>query len=122
MIDDVTSALLGDHDAAARLTERRELVPCPWCKGKPSTRIRSSGNEMFLSVACFKCGVKRTIQIEMLDTEFNQLERGIEKVVKEWNTRAPILTPTQLAALKLLQEPRRVTLDPDTLEVKSDEA
>ena len=121
MLDDVTLALLGDHDAAERLTERGELLPCPWCKGKPSTRIRNAGNEIFLSVACFKCGVKRTIQIEMLDAEFNKLERGIEKVVKAWNTRAPILSPTQLAALGLLREPRRVTVDAETLEVKNDE-
>ena len=30
-MNDIQRAMLGDHDAAARLTERGVLVPCPFC-------------------------------------------------------------------------------------------
>lgn len=33
MIEDVQAALLGDHEAAKRLTEAGVLVPCPFCGG-----------------------------------------------------------------------------------------
>ena len=33
MIEDVQAALLGDHEAARRLTEAGVLVPCPFCGG-----------------------------------------------------------------------------------------
>ena len=33
MLDEKTRALLGDHEAAKRLTDAGVLVPCPFCKG-----------------------------------------------------------------------------------------
>ena len=30
-MDDARAALLGDHEAAKRLTEAGVLAPCPWC-------------------------------------------------------------------------------------------
>ena len=32
---DEQRALLGDHEAAKRLTEAGVLVPCPFCGGEP---------------------------------------------------------------------------------------
>ena len=32
-MDDVTRAMLGDHEAAERLTERGELLPCSFYGG-----------------------------------------------------------------------------------------
>ena len=32
MLTDIQRAMLGDHEAAARLTEQGALIPCPWCK------------------------------------------------------------------------------------------
>lgn len=37
MLTDIQRAMLGDHDAAARLTERGVLIPC--CGNPPDTQI-----------------------------------------------------------------------------------
>lgn len=34
LMDEIRRALLGDKEAAKRLTEKGVLLPCPWC-GKP---------------------------------------------------------------------------------------
>ena len=31
---DIQKAMLGDKEAVERLTEREELLPCPFCGGK----------------------------------------------------------------------------------------
>lgn len=33
MNNDVKAAFIGDHEAARRVTEKGELLPCPWCGG-----------------------------------------------------------------------------------------
>lgn len=35
-MDDVRAALLGDKEAAKRLTENGVLIPCPWCGRVPT--------------------------------------------------------------------------------------
>lgn len=100
-----TLALLGDHDAAQRVTERGELLPCQ-CGGKPQIvcfekRGIPSGDMGYLaSVKCPDCWAE--LRRWSLKKKWAK-----ESAIKGWNTRAPILTETQLALLKIAQEPRK---------------
>ena len=99
-MDDIKLALLGNKEAAKRLTERGVLIPCPCCKG--SAKIRYTGNGSgplgYISniymrskpgfVMCNKCG---------LMTSRNM--RACRSVAK-WNTRAPILSAEELERLE----------------------
>lgn len=38
IMDDAKKAMLGDCEAQQRLTEKGELLPCPWC-GKSVSRV-----------------------------------------------------------------------------------
>ena len=50
---DKTRALLGDHEAAKRLTEAGVLLACPFCKGHVRRVIGFGGLNFF---KCKKCG------------------------------------------------------------------
>ena len=47
MMDDTKRALLGDHEAAKRLTDAGVLLPCPMCEGQ--ARVR---NERYYQPKC----------------------------------------------------------------------
>ena len=84
---DVKLALLGDHEAAKRLTDAGVLVPCPFCNG--SADIEYDTIEPYQFVAyCQNCGVYEGTY----DTE--------KQARLAWNTRAPILTPEQIKRLE----------------------
>ena len=51
---DIRIALLGDHEAAKRLTERYELLPCPCCGGQ----ARCFGGTSIAYVHCKVCGLE----------------------------------------------------------------
>lgn len=38
-MNDITLALLGDHAAQERITERGELLPCPLCGSAPTIKV-----------------------------------------------------------------------------------
>lgn len=86
MLDDRTLALLGDQAAQERITERGELLPCPFCGGEADEK----DNWIF----CIDCGVG----YEEFDPEESK---------KAWNTRATILTETQLSLLEIAENPRK---------------
>ena len=121
-MDDVRAALRGDHEAAKRLAEAGVLVPCPFCgndavvheveaqpkyaetkkevpKGARIIRCISypNGKEYFeyrkkeyipqcVDSSCCGRAVKR----------FNTLVEAISA----WNTRAPILSESEMEKLK----------------------
>ena len=39
MLTDIQRAMLGDREAAERLTEQGVLLPCPWCNGDRKEKI-----------------------------------------------------------------------------------
>ena len=80
-MDDVRLALLGDKAAQERVTERGELIPCPFC-GEEKANIRYACGDYF--VECLNCHSTSSVT-STKDT-----------VVKDWNTRAPILMPEVL--------------------------
>lgn len=114
MLDDITLALLGDHDAAQRVTERGELLPCPCCKGIAALYFGVGPYYMFnVRVKCKSCahqtapafyGNNGTIKVEEAH-EYGK-EIAVRLVTNRWNTRAPVLTPVQLSLLGIGREPR----------------
>lgn len=78
---DIQRAMLGDHEAAARLTEQGVLLPCPHC-GNPSPTRGPCW------VYCEQC------------LTYGPLSKPCYKRTQEWNTRAPLLTPEQIERLE----------------------
>ena len=104
-MNDIKRALLGDHEAAKRLTDAGELLPCPCCGGKPTTRIRVKAECIEMEVKCFNCGTNKFYQVEICDTEFNKLTSGMTQAIKAWNTRAPILSAEEMEMLHGKENP-----------------
>lgn len=81
VLTDEKRALLGNHEAAKRLTDARVLVPCPGC-GESNAKI------------CYVCGD----HFEMCKTcgwtgPFRNSEYDARLA---WNTRAPILSAEEM--------------------------
>lgn len=90
---DIRLALLGDHDAAARLTERGVLIP--WrCGSTPrlfGDRFNTGSAELHCIVVC-QCRSRTGIC------------NGRRAAILEWNTRAPLLTPEQMDELERMED------------------
>lgn len=82
-MNDYDKALRGDHEAAKRLTDAGVLVPCPFCGGEAF--VSGQGNRKW--VECDKCW------IEGPTMENSRAAR------LAWNTRAPILSESELKNL-----------------------
>ena len=95
-MDDIKLATLGDKEAAKRLTEAGVLLPCPGCKGDNIVDWYRH-NEVWYQ--CDDCGREgpSVYSKGFADTEQARLA---------WNTRPPLLTPTQMALLE--QETRKI--------------
>lgn len=70
---DIQRAMLGDHEAAARLTEQGVLTPCPCCGGKGKIMARQhsfhgqnyAGNKKLswqIYIKCTRCHARSTPQ------------------------------------------------------------
>ena len=79
----VRRALLGDHEAAKRLTETGVLAPCPWCGGEAMVEYDTIEPFEYV-VFCGDCGVMTTT------SEDEQVAR------LAWNTRASILSSKEM--------------------------
>lgn len=96
---DIRLALLGDHEAAKRLTDAGVLVPCPCCGGNARVRYTWNGSDplgyisnMYMRskpgfVMCNKCGLQTSKNMRAC------------RAVSKWNTRAPILSESELKNL-----------------------
>lgn len=89
MVDDIKRALLGDKEAAKRLTDAGVLLPCPFCGSK---NIRTSNWGMW-RCWCSDCLGKSDDFLS---------ER---KAIKHWNTRAPILSSEEMEMLHGKENP-----------------
>lgn len=81
-MDEIRRALLGDKEAAKRLTEKGVLVPCPRC-GKAGV-LHSIDNCKTIYAACPVCGI------------MTRAYKGHEQARLAWNTRAPILSKREM--------------------------
>lgn len=89
---DIQRALLGDHDAAARLTEQGVLIPCR-CGATPTLfgdKFNTGSAEYHCIVVC-RCRSRTNIC------------EGRRAAILEWNTRTPLLTPEQMDALERME-------------------
>lgn len=88
-MDDVRAALLGDHEAAERLTERGVLLPCQ--HGSKATML-NTGNiwttTYYRVIAANSC----CMQARLFETEHDAR--------LAWNTRAAILSESELKKLE----------------------
>lgn len=94
MLDDIKRALLGDKEAAKRLTDAGKLLPCPWC-GKTPTEddlFYRWGKYSFFH-DCKKAGAMRIEGKTRYDVYLN------------WNTRAPILSAEEMEMLHGKENP-----------------
>ena len=83
-MDEVRLALLGDKAAQERLSERGELLRCPWCGGE--ARVVGVGKWRY--AVCKKCTIEGPVKMD------------IDEARLAWNTRAPILTPEELKEME----------------------
>ena len=72
MDKDVRLALLGDHEAAERVTERGELLLCPWCGGT----VTAVNDAMWPQMMCERCGARSPRACDVSEARL------------AWNTRA----------------------------------
>lgn len=95
---DVRRAILGDHEAAKRLTERYELLPCPCCGGQ----AKCFGGISIAYVRCKICG----LEICRMDADGEDIISQVCAVAPKyearlaWNTRAPILSSSEMEILE----------------------
>lgn len=82
-MDDKTRALLGDHEAAKRLTAAGVLIPCPGCRGE-DTKHRAVMACVMIECPC----------------GFMAAGYDLEEARQIWNTRAPILSAEELQRLE----------------------
>ena len=92
MLDDKSLALLGDREAAERLTAAGVLLECPCCGWKAD---------------CWEDTGNRKGFVQCVDCELMIQSTSKEAADGEWNTRAPVLAPNQLALLRIGAEPRK---------------
>lgn len=85
-MDDIKKAMLGDREAQQRLTERGELLPCPFCGGDAMTRNFGGNGTKFVS--CDQCYCDGAIG------------RTKEEAIENWNTRPALLTLEQIKRLE----------------------
>lgn len=90
MLDDIKLARLGDKEAAKRLTDAGVLAPCPMCKGEArlnTWRLEAERKNPAV-VKCSKCGFETRVYDRIKDARL------------AWNTRAPILSESELKKLE----------------------
>ena len=97
MLSEKERALLGDREAQEAITARGELLPC-FCGRNPnlSTTALSSAPGVYATLQC-DCGIIMNVYGEVTT------ETAL-KLIRKWNTRTTLLTPTQMAVLEKLED------------------
>lgn len=81
----IYKASLGDHEAAKRVTDRGELLPCPGCEGNDTKEYYVCGDHF---VSCKTCGWS------------GPMKNAPTEARLAWNTRAPILSAEEMEMLE----------------------
>ena len=85
-MDDIMLALLGNQEAARRLTDAGVLLPCPFCGKKPTVEY-DDPQQFEYAIICQKCAAYTTCSNREI---YSRLA---------WNTRAPILSESEMEML-----------------------
>lgn len=106
-MDDVKLALLGNKEAAKRLTEAGVLLPCPWCGKEP----KITAYDRLIVYEC-ECGERKSYPGLLQTKESAVLASAPGSAILEyyhrdaheqahlaWNTRAPILSLEEMDML-----------------------
>ena len=106
-MDEIRRALLGDKEAAKRLTEKGVLLPCPMCGGEVRLRRVSSSYTTSPTTIMDKWTVEcpnGCVRNNVCESKIFQDEKG-KVIIKNngadearlaWNTRAPILSAEEM--------------------------
>ena len=108
---DIKLALLGDHEAAKRLTDAGVLVPCPFCGREVRLRRVSNGYSTSptvirdeWTVECPKGCVRNNVyKSEIFQDDKGAVvikNNGADEARLAWNTRAPILSAEEMEMLE----------------------
>ena len=83
---DIELALLGDHEAAKRLTDAGVLVPCPGCGGENAKH-------------------RAVMECVMIECPCGFMAAGydLEEARRVWNTRAPIMSSEEMEILERME-------------------
>lgn len=91
---DIQKAVLGDKEAAERLTERGELLTCWRCGSDAELEELQTGGKPIYAVVCKNnsCGA------------YGCAHKSKEESTLYWNTRPQLLTKEQIEALERMEE------------------
>lgn len=92
-MNDVKRALLGDHEAAKRLTDAGALLPCPFCGGEvyENQWVDCKYESIRVVMQCKRCTVQTPISV------------SVRRARLAWNTRAPILSAEVMEMLEVIK-------------------
>lgn len=100
-MDDIKLAMLGNKEAADRLTEQGVLLPCPCCGGEAKFKkgfpYRQVAHCRQALVQCKRCGIRTVTHKQLPMERWEEVDRA---AISEWNTRSAILTPEQIERLE----------------------
>lgn len=103
-MDDIKLAMLGNKEAAKRLTDAGVLLKCPFCEGE--AEYTETGNEHIglkeTVVRCKKCGTKQKHKWLRYKFDFLYVRNN---TMLRWNTRAPILSAEEMEMLHGKENP-----------------
>lgn len=93
-MDDVKLAMLGDKEAAKRLADAGVLVPCWRCGGQAEIEELHTGGKPIYAAVCKNhyCGA------------YGCAHATESEAAGYWNTRATLLTPTQMSVLVIARD------------------
>ena len=94
MLTDIQRAMLGDHEAATRLTEQGVLIPCPFCGN--AFPMKDESNLYGFRIRCPMC--ETTFSRDYYGTGRGEL--GQKRTIEAWNTRAPIPSAEEIERLE----------------------
>ena len=110
MNKDISAAMLGDHETAKRLTDAGVLLPCPMCGGEVRLRRVSSSYTTSpttimdkWTVECPRCVRSNAYESKIFQDEKGKViieNNGADEARLAWNTRAPILSESELKKLE----------------------
>lgn len=111
MNKDIRAAMLGDHETAKRLTDAGVRLPCPMCGGEVRLRRVSSSYTTSPTTIMDKWTVEcpnGCVRNNVYESKIFQDEKG-KVIIKNngadearlaWNTRAPILSESEMKKLE----------------------
>ena len=103
MLDDTTLALLGDHEAAKRVTLQGKAVPCAHCGNSDRSRIYTSfckDKKKRLGEHYDICTIRCACCTETVRQAGLGKDAAAQNALLLWKTRAPILSSEEIEMLE----------------------